>query len=170
MAYHRYDLKKPIAPQLNNIKSKLKELEAMNKEIGIQALYQNHSGKYYFGAPLWDVYQTFQGLDPNYLGLAFDTGHTTIEGGKSWPIEYQLLKPFIQSVYVKDPTFKDGKFGWAPLGEGIVSKQMYSGIKKDKIQGPINLHVEYLSHKDPANEPKFKEAFKRDIKKLRTLI
>ena len=63
MSYFKYDLKRTIQPQLDDIKTKMKDLADMNKEIGIQAVYQNHSGAQYFGAPLWDLHNCLKGID-----------------------------------------------------------------------------------------------------------
>ena len=80
MSYYRYDLKKAIKPQLSDIKAKLVDLADMNKDIGIQAIYQNHSGSSYFGAPLWDLHACLQGIDKTYVAAAFDIGHATVDG------------------------------------------------------------------------------------------
>ncbi|MEM9282613.1 MAG: TIM barrel protein, partial [Verrucomicrobiota bacterium] len=55
MAYYKYDLDEPIAPQLDEFRAKLKDLVALTDELGIKPIYQNHSGKNYFGGPLWDL-------------------------------------------------------------------------------------------------------------------
>jgi sugar phosphate isomerase/epimerase len=167
MAYHKYDLKKPIPPQLANIKAQIKDLAQMNQGIGIQGLYQNHSGDRYFGAPLWDLYEALKDLDPNFIASALDVGHTTVEGGKSWPIQLQLLKPYIKSIYVKDPLWVNKKTIWKPLGQGQVSSKMIKLLNDFNIAGPISLHVEYLSHKDHSNIVKFKKAFENDLRTLK---
>lgn len=170
MNYFRYDLKKSIPNQLNEIKPKLKDLVAMNKDLGVQALYQNHSGSKYVGAPLWDVFQLFEPHDPKYLALAFDIGHATVEGGKSWPLQYQLLKPHIQAIYVKEALWQNKTLKWTSLGEGQVDKRFFKTIQKDQLPGPISLHVEYISHKDPKNLPIFIQAFKKDLKTLKSWL
>lgn len=168
MGYHKYDLKKNIPAQLANIKAMMKDLTDMNKDIGIQGLYQNHSGDRYFGAPLWDLYEVLKDLNPKFMASAIDLGHTTVEGGKSWPIQLQLLKPHIQSIYVKDPIWENKKTVWKPLGEGQVSPKMIKTLKDFRVPGPVSLHVEYMSHKDHGNFEKFKAAFKRDLKTLKS--
>lgn len=50
MNYYKYDLKKPVTWQLREAGAKLKDLVAMNEAIGIQGVYQNHSGSQYVGA------------------------------------------------------------------------------------------------------------------------
>jgi sugar phosphate isomerase/epimerase len=55
MGYFKYDLSKPVLPQLNQFKPILKDLAALNRELGMQAVYQNHAGTNYVGAGLWDL-------------------------------------------------------------------------------------------------------------------
>ena len=40
MAYYRYDLDRPIMPQLEALRPVVRELAALNKELGIAAVYQ----------------------------------------------------------------------------------------------------------------------------------
>ncbi len=54
MRYFKYDMKKPILQQLDNWRPQVRELAALNAELGITAVYQNHAGRNYCGAPLWD--------------------------------------------------------------------------------------------------------------------
>ncbi|MCM8543116.1 MAG: sugar phosphate isomerase/epimerase, partial [Lentisphaeraceae bacterium] len=115
MAYFKYDLKKAIIPQIDNFRAQVSDLVAMNKEIGIQAVYQNHSGKNYFGAPLWDLYSVLKDFDPKHIGLGFDIGHATTDGGKSWPIQQKLLEEYTAAVYVKDPLWVNKQPSWVPL-------------------------------------------------------
>ena len=170
LSYFRYDLKSPIIPQIENFKAQIKDLVDLNKEIGIQAVYQNHSGSNYFGAPLWDLHYMLKSFDPNYLASGFDIGHATTDGGKSWEIQHKLLEPYISSVYVKDPLWANKKAGWVPLGEGQVKEKFFHNVKKSGFQGNYSLHVEYISHKDHSLTPKFVEAFTRDVKTLRSYI
>ena len=170
MSYFKYDLKKPIPPQLENFKAQIADLVALNKEIGIQAIYQNHSGKNYFSAPLWDIYTVFKQFDPKYLGVGFDIGHATTDGGKSWPIQQKLLEPFTKAIYVKDPLWNNKKHNWVPLGQGQVSREFFKNVKKSGFNGPYSLHVEYLDHNDHSNHKKFVESFKKDLATLKSMI
>ena len=44
MGFYRYDLKKPIIGQLAELKPVFQEIAAMNREVGIAGIYQNHCG------------------------------------------------------------------------------------------------------------------------------
>jgi len=145
-------------------------LVAMNQEIGVQALYQNHSGANYFGAPLWDLFSVLKDFDKKYIASAFDICHAAAESGKCWEIQQNLLKPYTAAVYVKDFTWNKQQYQKMPLGAGNVKKKFFDNVKKSGFAGPYSLHVEYFSHKDKSATPKFVEAFKKDLKTLKALI
>lgn len=144
MNYFRYDLKKPILPQLDEWRPKIRDLVALSKEIGIVPVYQNHSGAGYFGAPIWDVYEVLRGYEVGEFGLAFDILHAMVEGGKSWPLELALVREHIGVAYFKNFVFKDGKFVNCGLGEGLANEEFVRLLKGYGWSGPLSLHVEYL--------------------------
>src|SRR5687767_1828070 len=111
MKHYYYDLQKPIAPQLKTFGAKLRDLAQLNGELGVQGTVQNHSGKNYFGAPIWDLWELMRDLDPKRMGIFFDIGHATIEGGYAWPIHAKLAEPLLSVVSVKD-------FVWAKNQRG----------------------------------------------------
>ena len=45
MLWYQYDLQQPILPQLESIRPKLGKLAALNRQLGLTALYQNHAGR-----------------------------------------------------------------------------------------------------------------------------
>jgi len=167
LKYFRYDLNKPILQQVNEWRSALHELAALNGELGIQGVFQNHSGGRYFSAPVWDLHQAIHGLPPEKLGMAFDIRHATVEGGECWPIQFHLMKPHFGIVYVKDATWKGRRDANVPLGEGMVDKRFFRMLDQAGYDGPISLHEEYLDHRDPDLVPKHLEAIERDLKTLK---
>ncbi len=170
MGYYKYDLKRPIRPQLDEFRPRLRDLVALCREIGIKPIYQNHSGKDYFGAPIWDLVELLSEHDPKDVGIAFDIGHATVEGGKAWPLHFAVARPYLDTVYVKEPTWHDNKIGWGPVGEGAVDRGFYKLLKESGFDGPVSLHVEYLGHSDAAIVPAVLEATKRDFATLRSLL
>lgn len=166
MAYYLYDLKKPVQRQLREFAAKLKDLVAMNQEIGIQGSYQNHSGERYVGAPLWDLYHLVREHPPEAIGSGFDIGHATIEGGLSWPVQWNLFQTHLASVYVKDFKWVDGRPRWVPLGEGQLSGKFFEALRQSEFRGPITLHIEYGDH---AVEPMLAN-MKRDVATLKKLL
>jgi sugar phosphate isomerase/epimerase len=156
-----YDLTKPIPPQLANLRPALRELAALNRELGISGGIQNHSGSNYIGAALWDLHQLMSDVDPVHLGVCFDIGHATIEGGYSWPIQAKLIEPLLQCVYVKDFAWEKRdnawKAEWRPLGEGTVSRKFFSWLKSSSYHGPISQHCEYLHGSGPEQRAQMKK-------------
>lgn len=168
MNYYKYDLKLPIWDQLQAVRPKIKDLVALCKEIGIQPMFQNHSGKDYFGAPVWDIFSIMRDYPAADFSFAFDILHATCEGGLSWPLEFNLVKDHIGAAYFKDFKWDGRKQVTVPLGEGQVDPAYGKMLVKTGYTGPISLHLEYLKGdpKDPAMLKGFREAHVRDIKTL----
>ncbi|MGY8747438.1 MAG: sugar phosphate isomerase/epimerase family protein [Pirellulales bacterium] len=170
MKYLKYDLNQSITKQLSNWRPQLLDLAAVNRELGIKAVYQNHAGNNTFGAPLWDLSMALKNISPKEIGVAYDIRHAAVEGGKSWPITFDLIWPHVDSVYVKDFVWEGKKLKNVPLGTGLVPKEFFKLLKTRNFQGPISLHEEYLDHRDPALVPKHWNAIKADLKTLQSLI
>ncbi len=166
MLYFKYDLNKPILPQLDEWKPKIKDLVALCDEIGIQPLLQNHSGQDYFGAPIWDAYSIMKDFKPAQFSFAFDIYHATVEGGMSWPLDLSLVGDHLGAVYFKDCKWIGrGKAEGVPLGEGQASPDFAKMLNKRAFAGPVSLHTEYMKGdaKDPAFVKESLVAFKRDL-------
>ncbi|MCF7786639.1 MAG: sugar phosphate isomerase/epimerase [Prosthecobacter sp.] len=168
MNYYKYDLKQPIWEQLQAVRPKIKDLVALCKEIGIQPMFQNHSGKDYFGAPVWDIFSIMRDYPAADFSFAFDILHATCEGGLSWPLEFNLVKDHIGAAYFKDFKWDGRKQVTVPLGQGQVDPAYGKMLMKTGYTGPISLHLEYLKGdpKDPAVLKEFREAHVRDMKTL----
>ena len=147
LAHLAYDRKRSIAEDLNSFRSELRDLLALNKELGLCMAYENHSGVDSVGAAIWDMAELLKDFDPKYSGIFFDIGHATIEGGLAWPTNLRLVQPLVRAVYVKDFTWqKSGgtwKSVWCPLGEGMVSRSFFATLKNSAFTGPIVQHHEY---------------------------
>jgi sugar phosphate isomerase/epimerase len=147
LGFVRYNLQQPVADQLRELRASLRDLAALNAELGLQAGYQNHSGRDYVGAPVWDICDILKELNPQHLGICFDIGHATIEGGLSWPIEARLAQPYLAAVFVKDFVWQRTANGWreqwVQLGEGMVDKSYFRWLKSTDYAGPISQHHEY---------------------------
>lgn len=143
----KYDLTRSLTDQLKEIGPAIKDIADACRDLGLQAGIQNHSGHNYIGAPVWDVVGLVRDLDPKHLGVYFDIGHATIEGGLSWPIQARLAEPFYGAVYVKDfvwtKTDRRWRSKWCPLGDGMVSPSFFTELKKTAFAGPICQHHEY---------------------------
>ena len=164
MGFYRYDLTRPIVKQLEEIRPGLNELAALNRELGISALYQNHSDAKFVGATIWDLYLLLKDIPREEIGSAFDIRHATIEAGLSWPVLYDVIKPHIGALFVKDFVWKGKKAQHVPLGTGRIDPNFFKIIKRDNFQGPISLHVEYLPRGSTQENI---DALRRDLKVLR---
>lgn len=169
MNWYLYDNKKPIWPQLDEIKPRLRELVTLSKEIGIQPCYQNHSGAKMAGAAIWDMALLMRDYQPEELSWCFDIMHATIEGGTSWPTEVRLARDHIAIAYFKNFVWEGTRHKAVPLGEGVVGKPYIDQLKTLDYRGPVCVHVEYLkgSVKDADYLSKAIEATRNDIATLR---
>lgn len=173
MNYYKYDLSKPIRPQLEDFRAQLRDLVALNRELGIQAVYQNHSGSNFVGAPIWDIYDLVREHDPRYAALAFDIGHATVEGGLSWEIDFALVQSHLGMIYVKDAAWLDRKRIYVPLGEGTVNPSFFKRVQSLPSIPPVSLHVEYLPEEKNPGEATTRthlDAIGRDLAKLKGLL
>lgn len=166
MQYFTYDLTKSIEKQIQEWKPQIKDLAAMNRELGIRAVYQNHAGEKLLGAAIWDLRLLLEGIPIEEIGVAYDIRHATVEGGMSWPITFQMIRPHLDTVYVKDFRWVNGKPENVPLGEGQVSPKFFEMLAETGFRGPISLHEEYLDHRKPELVPKHLEAIKADLSTL----
>ena len=167
LGFFEYAKNKPIPDQLNEINAQLRDLTALNKELGIKAGFQNHSGDTRVGAAVWDIWTVIRNLDSRWIGYCFDIGHATIEGGLAWPTHFRLAEPWLTAVFVKDFRWQKNANGWksvwCPLGEGMISKNFFQMLKSTKYDGPICQHHEYELG-DRASEIAH---YKRDLATLR---
>ncbi|TWT99462.1 Xylose isomerase-like TIM barrel [Botrimarina colliarenosi] len=144
MGFYRYDPQRGVIDQLNEIRPQLRELAAFNKELGLTAVYQNHSGADFVGAPIWDLHYLLDGIPVEQIGVAFDIRHAMIEGGLSWPLEYDVIKPSLGAVFAKDFEWAGNKTQHVPLGDGRVDKKFFRMHRQSGIECPVSLHVEYV--------------------------
>jgi sugar phosphate isomerase/epimerase len=145
----RYDLSKPIKPQVADFKARLTDLAALNREIGIQGLYQNHRGKNMVGGPIWDMVGMLEDIDVKDLGMAFDFAHATVEGANAWEMNFRRALPHIGAVYFKDYRSQGKKQEACPLGEGMVNPLAGKLVTKLlPLEIPVSIHIEYVKGGD----------------------
>ena len=163
MGFIKYREAQSPSAQLDGLKPQMRELAAMNREIGVQGGLQNHSGAGYVGCAVWDIFELVRDLKPAELGICFDIGHATLEGGTSWPVEARLMEPHFVCVYVKDFAWERGEKGfvskWGPLGGGMVHREFFTWLKKSPYRGPISQHVEYIEGDTPENLAQMKRDY-----------
>ncbi|MDF1816008.1 MAG: sugar phosphate isomerase/epimerase [Verrucomicrobiales bacterium] len=169
----KYDAKQPLPTQLQEIRGRFKDLAEFCKQLNIQPLYQNHSGANRFGAGIWDLCDVVKDLSETGAGIAFDIRHAVVEGGLSWPTEFQLARPFFGAVYCKDfEWLKDTKRPQnVPLGTGMVDyKGFLKMLLKSGYSGPVSLHMEYKNHRDPALLQESIAAIRSDKKRFLEIL
>ena len=143
LGFWRYDLKKPLDRQLEELKGEAAKLAELNRKVGIAGVYQNHAGADFVGALLWDLHLVLNDLSPGELGVVWDQRHAAVEAGEAWPQAYELMKPHITAYSVKDFEWDGRKSAHVPLGEGRVDPAFYERLGKSGWSGPVSVHVEY---------------------------
>lgn len=168
MQYFKYDLGRSVIDQIGEWQPQLRDLAALNHAFGIRGLYQNHSGTNYLGAALWDVKLALEGIPADQIGVAYDIRHATAEAGMSWPATFNMIRPLVDTVYVKDFSWgEDKKPTNVPLGEGRVDPKFFKMLRDSGFTGPISLHEEYLDHQKPELVPEHLAAIKKDFETLK---
>ena len=148
MGYLKYNSKKSVPQNLDEMRKTFARLEKLNQEYGVCGNYQNHSGTR-VGGPVWDLYYLLKDRNPEYIGVQYDIRHAMVEGGVSWPLGMKLLSPWIRTTDIKDFIWeKDEQEKWkiknVPLGEGMVDFEKYFSMYKSfDIQAPVSIHYEY---------------------------
>lgn len=170
MAYYRYDLDRPILPQLDRFTKIAEELAGLNRALGLVGLYQNHAGERYVGAPLWDLRQMLDAIDSEAITAAYDLRHATVEAGMSWALDWALIRPRVGAIYLKDFHWRDGKVENVPLGTGQVSPRLFSAVRDLGRPVPVSIHMEYIDHRDPDLIDACVAAYRADREAARRLI
>jgi L-ribulose-5-phosphate 3-epimerase len=149
----------------------LKDIAALNQQLGLQSGWQNHSGVDYVGASIWDLWVAMKGLDPKHMGVCFDIGHATLEGGLSWPTQARLIESNLVAVFCKDFYWEKGAKGWAPnwcnFGAGSVSKSYFDWLRTTNFDGPLSQHHEY---KTLGTGKEMIANFKQDLAALKAML
>lgn len=180
MNWYRYNEQRPIPEQLVEFGTKMAGLSQLNEKLGLNGCYQNHSGRM-VGASMFEIWQILQKANPKTMGAQYDIRHATVEGGLSWQTGFNLIRPHIKTIVIKDFYWEKNNGKWAvksvPLGEGMVDFKTYFKLLKDlKVDVPICLHLEYpLGGADQGafqitvDKKVVFDAMKRDLQKLKDL-
>ena len=139
----RYRAGVSLKEQIASFRSQAREFAAMNKEIGIQALYQNHAGADMAGAAIWDLDQILDDIDPKLFGVALDMRHLMVEQGRAWPTAVRLIAPRVGSLFVKSFRWERDRTIEVPLREGIVTEAVANAIVADRPALSVCIHIEH---------------------------
>ena len=153
-----------IAEQIRALKPQVKALEGMNRGYGMCGMYHTHSGPKMIGGPIWDLWVLLQDLDPQWIGMNYDIGHATVEGGYGgWETSARLARDSMKGIALKDfrwpakVTPQAGLTGgagkrrgvdpepeWCAIGDGIVDfRGFFEIVKGNRFSGPVQMHFEY---------------------------
>jgi sugar phosphate isomerase/epimerase len=173
MGHYRYRDGVPIPQQLNEFRAQLKDLAALNAQLGVTGLMQNHSGNGYVGSAVWDLHLLARDFEPQQIGIHFDIGHATVEGGLSWPTNFALIEDHVGAVIVKDFRWtrtpgKGGAVEWCPIGQGMVNPRFFGLLEASQFNGPITMQYEY-DFKNDSVEARI-EALRADTAQLRAWL
>jgi len=141
---------RPIAQQIDEFKPRVAKLAALNARYQASAMYHTHSGAGLVGASIWDLHAILSGFDPKLVGVNYDVGHATVEGGLGgWIESFRITGEYLRGVAVKDFLWEKDAAGrwqaaWKPLGEGMVRfPQFFTMLREARFSGPLQLHFEY---------------------------
>jgi len=144
LAFTKWAKDMPVEKQLAELKPQLRDLVALNKELGLCALLQNHSpGKPggYLTGELNNMHELVHDLPAAQIGVAFDLGHALIVHGDDWKTHFEKLKTHLHVAYIKDAARDKG---FVPFGEGEFGRTDYfTRLKKMNYTAPLSLHIEY---------------------------
>lgn len=131
--------------QVTELRSRLKDLAAINKQLGVTAMAQNHSpASGYIGGDVAELGRILEGFVPAEIGAAFDLGHAIVVHGKEWPNFWQKIKSHLAVAYVKDVNSADH---WVPFGQGeFASSDYFSRLKALNYTTPYSIHIEFDWH------------------------
>ena len=136
----------PAETLVKEIRSSLKELATMNKDLGVCGVLQNHSAgkdrsRRDAGCDLAEMYELVKDCNPDQIAVAFDLAHAIIEHGDRWREHFERLKPHIRVVYIKDVQ-RPSRF--VPFGEGEFGRSgFFQLLSKMNYQAPLSLHIEF---------------------------
>jgi sugar phosphate isomerase/epimerase len=160
-----YPADEGIAERLDQLKPQMKVLADLNEKHQICGMYHTHSGPGMVGAPIWDLWTIFQGLDPRWIGVNYDIGHATVEGGYGgWVASSRLVRHSMSGIALKDFAWGQNKKTsthqdpydkslsienawvphWCAIGQGMVNLAgFFAIVKANNFSGPVQLHFEY---------------------------
>ena len=144
----------PVEKQTAQIQTSLKDLAALNRELGVCAVFENHSvvgapagkagagaGRAFGGGDLNQLYDIVKDFNPDQIGVAFDIGHAIIMHGSDWRKHFERLNDHIRIVYIKDvqPPARFVAFGEGELGK----TDFFRLLEQRNYQEPLCIHIEY---------------------------
>ena len=181
LGWYPYDTKQSIAENLKSIEGKLRKLASLSENYKIKGCYQNHSGNS-FGSPVWDLARVLHAINSPWVGCQYDVRHAVVEGANSWSLGFDYIKPYINSLDVKDFQWAIQNGKWTaenvPLGNGAVDfNEYFRKIGSIPATVPVSLHMEYPlggaengSRTITVSRDEVRAAMMRDLKFIRERV
>jgi sugar phosphate isomerase/epimerase len=181
----KYDPLLPIPHQIAGFADRSRELSALNKEYDMCAMYHTHSGIGEVGASIWDLYEILRRLDSSLVGVNYDIGHATVEGGLGgWINTAKLTMPMMRGIALKDFLWAKSSTGdwepeWKPIGEGMVRfSSFFRILRGNRFNGPVQLHFEHAGlggaehgkSKITISRAEFIEITRRELNRVREMM
>ena len=111
-------------------------------------------------------------IDPKLVGINYDIGHATIEGGLGgWIASCRVAGAHVRGIALKDFVWAKDERGrwreqWCPIGEGMVHlAEFIEMVAASDFNGPVQVHYEYPLPKE--RRPAIYAAMKRDLTTIR---
>jgi L-ribulose-5-phosphate 3-epimerase len=167
LGYYKYS-GTDVEVSLKSVRESVGGLVTLGKEVGMQAMYHNHSGAN-VGEAVWDIRDITKGMDPRWIGYYFDACHAIAEGGLyGWQNSLNIAVTRLKAIAVKDffweKSGREWKMQMCPLGEGMVAwPAVFKRLAETGFAGPISLHIEYKTQDEQA-------AIVRDLAVLKALV
>ncbi|MEO8596427.1 MAG: sugar phosphate isomerase/epimerase family protein [Candidatus Solibacter sp.] len=146
----RWAANQPLEAQMDGFRPRLAKLAALNQRLGMAAMYHTHSGPGLVGASIWDLYLLMRDLDPKWMGINYDIGHATVEGGSGgWIASWRIAAKHARGIAVKDFLWEKNAAGvwndnFKPIGDGMVKLGQFFGmVAASDFDGPLQIHYEY---------------------------
>ena len=97
-----YDLRQPVLPQLDAIKTKVEQFVKLNQKHGTTLMYHTRAGANSVGSVVWDLLYVMKDFDPKYVGFHWDTGHMSHHGSNMWELLMRTAGPYVVAMSWKD--------------------------------------------------------------------
>lgn len=90
-----------------------------------------------------------KGVGRDNFGYVWDTGNLYEAEEKHFRESYELLKPYIQNVHLKDGQFIDGVMTWQHFGTGVTDiAGQVAALKADGYEGKLTMEAKCEPHMD----------------------
>ncbi len=145
LGYWRYEGFGTLRRAMEEAGSRLRDLAAAAKDLGVFLGCHNHSGEF-VGAHLAHLGRLVEPLDPEAIGVYFDPAHAVLEGGRrGWLQSLDGVAERVRMVALKDfLVLAGGELECVPMGEGAIPwPEVVAALAKIAGQlGPVSVHTE----------------------------